>query len=52
MTDDIVTDPDGWFFAQHTAQLAKDGYSSQSMRLWNKQGEPVLVGRQTIAVFG
>lgn len=52
MTDDIATDPAGWFFAQHTAQLAKDGYSSQSMRLWNKQGEPVLVGRQTIAVFG
>lgn len=52
MTDDIQTDPEGWFFAQHTAQLAKDGYSSQSMRLWNRQGEPILVGRQTIAVFG
>ena len=52
MTDDIRTDPEGWFFAQHTAQLAKDGYSSQSMRLWNRQGEPILVGRQTIAVFG
>ncbi len=52
MTDDIRTDAEGWWFAQHTAQLAKDGYSSQSMRLWNRQGEPVLVGRQTIAVFG
>lgn len=52
MTDTITTDPAGWFFAQHTAQLAKDGYSSQSMRLWNRQGEPILVGRQTIAVFG
>ncbi|MEP1144808.1 MAG: thioesterase family protein [Henriciella sp.] len=52
MTDTIATDPDGWFFAQSTAQLAKDGYSSQSMRLWNRQGEPVLVGRQTIAIFG
>ena len=52
MTDTISTDPEGWFFAQHTAQLAKDGYSSQSMRLWNRQGEPILVGRQTIAVFG
>jgi len=52
MTDTITTDPDGWFFAQHTAQLAKDGYSSQSMRLWNRSGEPILVGRQTIAVFG
>ena len=52
MTDTITTDPAGWFFAQHTAQYAKDGYSSQSMRLWNRQGEPSLVGRQTIAVFG
>ena len=52
MTDTISTDPEGWFFAQHTAQLAKDGYSSQSMRLWNRAGEPILVGRQTIAVFG
>ena len=52
MTDTITTDPEGWFFAQHTAQLSKDGYSSQSMRLWNRQGEPILVGRQTIAVFG
>ncbi|MEL6828482.1 MAG: thioesterase family protein, partial [Pseudomonadota bacterium] len=34
MTDTISSDPLGWFFAQHTAQLAKDGYSSQSMRLW------------------
>ena len=52
MTDNIQTDPDGWYFAQHTAQLAKSGYSSQSMRLWNRHGEPILVGRQTIAVFG
>ena len=52
MTDTPQTGPDGWWFAQHTAQLAKDGYSSQSMRLWNSAGEPVLVGRQTIAVFG
>eukprot|EP00903_Cladosiphon_okamuranus_P002892 g2890.t1 len=42
MTDDIQTDPEGWYFAQHTAQLAKDGYSSQSMRLWNRHGQPIL----------
>jgi len=52
MTDDIKTSSDGWWFAQHTAQLASHGYSSQSMRLWNADGQPILVGRQTIAVFG
>ena len=50
LTDDIQT-LEGWFLAQHTAQLARDGYSSQSMRLWNRHGEPLMVGRQTIAVF-
>lgn len=50
LTDHISTD-NGWFLARHTAQTAKDGYSSQSMRMWNTSGEPVMVGRQTIAVF-
>ena len=50
LTDHIDTD-NGWFLARHTAQTAKDGYSSQSMRMWNTRGEPVMVGRQTIAVF-
>ncbi|MEZ5998132.1 MAG: thioesterase family protein [Hyphomonas sp.] len=51
LTDRIETD-DGWFLAQHVAQTAQQGYSSQAMRLWNAHGEPVMVGRQTIAVFG
>lgn len=51
LTDNITTD-DGWFLAQHIAQTAQQGYSSQAMRLWNAKGEPLMVGRQTIAVFG
>lgn len=50
LTDDVTT-PDRWWFALHTAQTAADGYSSQSMRLWNSEGRPILVGRQTVAVF-
>ncbi|MEZ5946223.1 MAG: thioesterase family protein [Hyphomonas sp.] len=49
---DRITTQDGWFLAQHIAQTARQGYSSQAMRLWNAKGEPVMVGRQTIAVFG
>jgi len=51
LTDEITT-TEGWFLAHHEAQATKDGYSSQSMRLWNRSGEPVLIGRQTVAVFG
>ena len=50
LTDNISTEG-GWFQAQHIAQTAQQGYSSQAMRLWNSKGEPMMVGRQTIAVF-
>ena len=51
LTDEIVTE-EGWFLAHHEAQATRDGYSSQSMRLWNRMGDPVMIGRQTVAVFG
>lgn len=50
LTEDITTE-DRWFLARHTAQTARNGYSSQEMLLWNKKREPIMVGRQTIAVF-
>ncbi|MEM5515567.1 thioesterase family protein [Henriciella sp. AS95] len=51
LTDDITT-VEGWFLVHHEAQATKDGYSSQSMRMWNRNGDPVMIGRQTIAMFG
>lgn len=51
LTDKITT-TDGWYFALSEAQTARGGYSSQAMTLWNRSGEPILIGRQTIAVFG
>lgn len=50
LTEDIQTE-DRWFLARHVAQTARNGYSSQEMLLWNKNREPVMVGRQTIALF-
>lgn len=50
LTDDIRT-KEGWFLARHVADTSKDGYSSQAMTLWNADREPVMIGRQTIAVF-
>ncbi len=51
LTEDFTTE-NGWYFAQSTADTAKDSYSSQAMTLWNSTGAPVMVGRQTVAVFG
>ncbi|MEM7766994.1 MAG: thioesterase family protein [Pseudomonadota bacterium] len=42
---------DGWWLNRSQAQTARDGYSAQSMTLWNRAGEPVMVGRQTVAIF-
>jgi acyl-CoA thioesterase len=42
---------DGWWLSRSTAQYVGDGYSSQSMTLWNTDGEPIMVGRQNVAVF-
>jgi hypothetical protein len=51
LTDHIDTE-EGWWFSQSTAETAMNGYSSQDMRLWSRSGTPILVGRQTVAVFG
>jgi len=50
LTETITTDA-RWFLARHTAQTARNGYSSQQMTMWNRAGDPVMIGRQTIAVF-
>ncbi len=51
LTDSLTT-TDGWFLARHTAQTAAQGYSSQAMRMWSASGAPIMIGRQTIAIFG
>ena len=51
LTDQISTQ-DRWFFAKHTADTARQGYSSQSMAVWNRSGSPVMLARQMIAIFG
>ncbi len=51
LTDKFETD-DNWWLSRATAQTLSDGYSAQAMAMWNTKGEPVMVSRQTIAVFG
>lgn len=43
---------DGWWLMQSRAEQAGQGYSSQDMLVWNRDGALVIAGRQNVAVFG
>lgn len=51
LTDTFQTE-DNWWLSRSTAQTLQDGYSAQSMAMWNTQGDPIMVSRQMVAVFG
>jgi acyl-CoA thioesterase len=40
-----------WFLLRSTSQRSGDGYSFQTMEIWNEQGSLVLSGSQTVAIF-
>ena len=41
----------GWWLLRTSAEHAKHGYSSQDMAVYGKGGVPVIVGRQSVAIF-
>lgn len=43
---------DGWWLLRSSADYSERGCSSQHMGLWNTNGEPVVSGMQSVAVFG
>lgn len=50
----ILRDPkttDGWYMVEADLTAARDGYSSQVMRMWNMDGDLVVDGMQSIAIF-
>jgi acyl-CoA thioesterase len=40
-----------WFLLRSFSEHARDGYSSQDMHVWNEQGQLLMRGRQSVAVF-
>ncbi len=42
---------DGWWLLQARAEQAGEGVSSQSMAIWNRDGQPVAAGMQSVAIF-
>lgn len=50
LTDRPVTS-DGWWFLNSQTHYAAHGGSSQYMSVWNSDGEPVMTGMQSVAIF-
>lgn len=42
---------DGWWLLQSRAENAAEGYSSQDMLVWNRSGDLIITGRQSVAIF-
>lgn len=40
-----------WVLLQSHDEAVAQGYSGQSMAIWDGQGQPILVGRQSVAIF-
>jgi acyl-CoA thioesterase len=43
---------DAWYLLRDVAEDFRDGYSVQDMALWAQDGTLILLGRQTVAIFG
>lgn len=50
LSDTPATD-DGWWLVQSRAETASQGYSPQTMMVWNTKGEAVIAARQNVAIF-
>ena len=50
LQDDPQTE-EGWWHVESNLTAARGGYSSQVMRIWNTDGELVVEGMQSIAIF-
>ena len=51
MLDAEPASPTGWWLVQCAAATVRQGYSVQSTSIWNPDGRPILVARQTIAIY-
>jgi acyl-CoA thioesterase len=44
-------DREGWYLMSSRGDHIADGYTTQDMALWNQAGTPLLLARQTVAIF-
>ncbi|MCW1383890.1 thioesterase family protein [Novosphingobium sp. KCTC 2891] len=43
---------DGWWLLETSSNHAADGFSSETLRMWNTDGVEVMRGLQSVAIFG
>ncbi|MGX7696264.1 thioesterase family protein [Gordonia polyisoprenivorans] len=48
---DEAVDPTGWFLLRSTSAVSRGGYSYQTMEAWDADGQLVMTGTQTVAIF-
>lgn len=51
MLTDTPATADGWWFIESMTHHAGHGASSQYMTAWNTNGQPVMTGMQSVAIF-
>lgn len=49
---DAPTSPSGWWLLSAKADTSMNGYSAQETIVWSAEGQPVIVARQNVAIFG
>jgi acyl-CoA thioesterase len=47
-----VTTRDGWWLLETASNHLADGFSSETLRMWNTDGVEVMRGLQSVAIFG
>jgi acyl-CoA thioesterase len=52
VADPAAFDAAGYALIRTTDDMLGHGYSGQHMAMWSEAGEPILIGRQSVAVFG
>jgi hypothetical protein len=52
---DVLTDKpstqEGFWLIRRRLDFARDGYSTETINVWNSRREPMMVGRQNVALF-
>jgi Thioesterase-like superfamily len=51
MLTDAPLTKDGWWYLESETHHAGNGASSQYMTAWNSDGQPVMTGMQSVAIF-
>ncbi len=52
MLGDRPTTHDGWWLLETASNHMADGFSSETLRMWNTDGVEVMRGLQSVAIFG